>query len=98
MRHRELLEGWSGRAAIAALALIILAAGLCCLGQEQNGMDDHAMPMGLCFLLLVVPAVMLLVAGLLPRGLAVHLGQPAFAAVPIAVPKPPPRSFHLANS
>ena len=96
MRHRDLLKGWWGRAAIAALALVIMAAGLCCLDQGLNGMDDPAMPMDLCFLLLVVPAVILLLAGLLPRGLAVTLGLPAFAAVPIAVPKPPPRSLRLA--
>ena len=96
MRHHDLLKGWWGRAAIAALALVILAAGFCCLDQDQNGMDDPAMPMDLCFLLFVVPAVILLLARLLPRGLAVNLGLPAFAAIPIAVPKPPPRSFRLA--
>jgi hypothetical protein len=95
MRHRDLLNGWWGRAAVAALALIILAAGLCCLGQDQNGMDDHDMLMGLCVFLVVVPAMILLLAGLLPRGLAVNFGLPIFAAVPIAVPKPPPRSFRL---
>ena len=96
MRHRDLLEGWWGRAAIAALALVILAAGFCCLAQDQNGMDDHAMPMALCFLLLVIPAVILMVAGFLPRGPVATPGLPAFAAVPIAVPKPPPRSLRLA--
>ena len=96
MGHRDLLKGWWGGAAIAALALVILAAGLCCLDLDQNGMDDHAMAMDLCFLLLVVPAVILLLVGVLSPGLTVDLGPPAFAAVPIAVPKPPPRSFRLA--
>ena len=96
MGHRDLLKGRWGRAAIAALALVILGAGLCCLDQDQSDMDDQAMPMDLCFLMLVVPAVILLLAGLLPRGLAVNLGPPAFAAIAIAVPKPPPRSFRLA--
>ena len=96
MGHRDLLKGRWGRTAIAVLALVILAAGFCCLDQDQNGMDDHAMPMDLCFLLVVVPAVILLLAGLLPRGFAVNLGLPEFAPVPIAVPKPPPRSFRLA--
>jgi hypothetical protein len=96
MRHHDLLKGWWGRAAIAGLALVILAAGFCCIDQGLNGMDDHAMPIDLCFLLLVVPAVILLVAGLLSRGLALNLELPAFAAVPAAVPKPPPRRFRRA--
>jgi len=81
---------------MVVLTLFVVAAGLCCLDQNQNGMDDHAMLMGLCFLMLVVPPVILPMAGLLPRGLAVNLGHPAFAGVPGAVPKPPPRSFRLA--
>lgn len=96
MRQRNLLKGWSGRAAIAALALLILAAGLCCLDQDQTGMDDHGIPMDLCFLLLLVPAAILPLAGLVPRGFAVALARPAFAAVPPAVPKPPPRRIRLA--
>ena len=96
MGHRDLLKGWWGGAAIAALALVILAAGFCCIAQDQSGMDDYGMAMDLCFLLLVVPAVILLLARLRPRGLAVTFGLPAFAAVSIAVPKPPPRSFRLA--
>ena len=96
MGHRDLLKGWWGRAATAALVLVLLAAGFCCLDQGQNAMDDHAMFMDLCFLMLVGPAVILLLAGVLPRGLAVNLGLPAFAIVPIAVPKPPPRRVRLA--
>ena len=97
MGHRDLLlKGRWGGAAIAALVLVILAAGLCCLDQDQHGMDARAMPMDLCFLLLVVPAVIPLLVGLLPRGLAADFRLPAFAAVPMAVPKPPPRSFRLA--
>ena len=96
MRQRELLTVWWGRAAIAALAVLILAAGFCCLGQDRAGMDDHGILMDLCFLLLLVPAVILPLAGLVPRGFAVALARPAFAAVPLAVPKPPPRRIRLA--
>ena len=96
MGHGDLLKGWWGRAAIAALALLMLAAGFCCFGQDQNGMDDHAMPMDLCFLLLAVPAAILFLVAILPRGFVVSFWQPAFATIPIAVPKPPPRSLRLA--
>jgi hypothetical protein len=78
------------------LALIILAAGLCCLDQGQGGMDDHGILMDLCFLMLLASAVILPLAGLVPRGYAVSFARPAFAAVPLAVPKPPPRRIRLA--
>lgn len=91
MGHRDLLRGWQGRAVITALTLIILAAGLCCFDQDQNGMDDHAMLQDLCFLALQMPSVILLLVGLFRAGLAPDLGGPIFAAVPLPVPKPPPR-------
>ena len=82
------------RAAIVALVLVMLGAGLCCVGQD--GMGDQAMPQDLCALVLLVPAVILPLAGLLPHGLAASLGRPAFAAVPLSVPKPPPRRSRFA--
>lgn len=95
MGQRDLLKRWWGRAAVAALALLVLAAGLCCFGQSQNGMDDHAMLMDLCLLALLLPAVLLLLPGNLPHALAVNLGRVALATVPLAVPKPPPRPIRL---
>ena len=94
MWNRDLLGPSCNRAAIVALVLLMLGAGLCCLGQD--GMGDQAMPQDLCALVLLVPAVILPLAGLLPRGLAASLGRSAFAAVPLAVPKPPPRRIRLA--
>jgi len=90
------VKGSWGRAALAALALLILAAGLCCLDQDQSGMDDHGILMDLCFLLLVVPAVILPLTGFVPRGFVVAFASPTFAAVSLAVPKPPPRRIPLA--
>jgi hypothetical protein len=52
--------------------------------------------MALCFLLLPLPAVILLLAVFVPREFAVALAGPAFAAVPLAVPEPPPRRTRLA--
>jgi len=94
MWNRDLLGPWCKRAAIVALVLLMVGAGLCCVAQ--NGMDDGAMPQDLCALVLLVPAVILPLAGLLPHGLAASIGRPAFAAVPLAVPKPPPRRIRFA--
>jgi hypothetical protein len=97
VRQRDLLKGRWGRGAIAALALLILAAGFCCLDQDQSGMNDHGSLIDLCLLLLLLaPAVILLLVGFVPREFAVAFAGPAFAAVPLAVPKPPPRRIHLA--
>ena len=94
MWNRDLFGPSCYRAAIVALVLLILGAGLCCVGQD--GMGDHAMPQDLCPLVLLVPAVFLPLAGLLPHGLAASLGRPAFATVPLSVPKPPPRRIRFA--
>ena len=94
MWNRDLFGAWGNRAAIVALVLLMLGAGLCCIGQD--GMGDHAMPQDLCLLILLVPAVVLLLAGFLPHGLAASLGRPAFEAVPLSVPKPPPRRIRFA--
>jgi hypothetical protein len=96
MGQRDPFKRWWRGAAIAALALVILTAGLCCLDQGQSGMDDQSMLMDLCFLMLVVPAVIPHLAGPLSHGFAVNLLRPAFAAVPLAVPEPPPRRIRLA--
>ena len=94
MWNRDLFGPSCNRAAIVALVLVMLGAGLCCVGQD--GMGGDAMPQDLCFLVLLVPAVILPLAWLLPHGLATGLGRPAFAAVPRSVPKPPPRRSHFA--
>jgi hypothetical protein len=95
VKQRDLFKGRWGRAAIAALSLLILAAGLCCLDQAQSGMDDHGALADLCFLLLLIPAVILPLVGFVPREFAVAFAGPAFAAIPLAVPKPPPRRIRL---
>lgn len=92
MGHRHLLQrGW-GRVAVAALMLLVVAAGLCAFDRDRDGEDEHMMLQDLCLLALLVPSVALLVAGLDPGGRVQGLGQPALVAVPLAVPQPPPRS------
>lgn len=61
-------RGWS-RAAIAVLTLLVLAAGLCAFDHDQDGEADGLMLHDLCLLALLVPAVTLLVVGLLPSEL-----------------------------
>ena len=95
MGRLELLRGSRGRAAIAAVILVILAAGLCYFDQDQDGLDDYAMVQDLCLLALLVPTVILPLSGLLPRGLAVDLNLPVRPAVLIPVPNPPPRRTRL---
>ena len=90
MRHREALRRWRGGVAIAALALLILAAGFCCMSDDD--MDhDHAVPMGLCSVVVLMTGDGLVVAGLLLIGLTPALASAGYVTVPLAVPKPPPR-------
>jgi hypothetical protein len=93
MRHRDALRQWWGGAAIGALALLILAAGLCCL--DQDGMDHHAVPMGLCSVAVMISVASLAGVTLLLLGLTPTHGPEAFAFVPRAVPEPPPRRIRL---
>ena len=96
MGHRHLLKREWGRAAIAALALLVLAAGLCAF--DQDGEDGHLMFHDLCLLALLVPAVTLLAVRLKSGGLVLGLGRLVLVAVPLSVPQPPPRSTPLASS
>ena len=99
MERRDLFRRWWGRVAITALALLILAAGLCLLDLDQghDGADDHVNSMDLCFVVLVAPAIAPLLAGLLLRGLATSIAGPALEAVALPVPFPPPRRTRLAK-
>lgn len=98
MERRDLFSWWS-RVAIAGLALLILAAGLCLLDLDQghDGADDHVNSMDLCFLVLVAPAIAPLLAGLLLGGLAASIAGPAPIGVVLPIPYPPPRRARLAK-
>ena len=95
MGRLERVRGSQGRAAIAALILVILAAGLCYFDQGPDGLDDHAMVQDLCLMALLMPTVILPLSGLRPHGVAVDLTLPVLPAVLIPVPNPPPRRPHL---
>jgi hypothetical protein len=93
MLHRDASSQWWGDLAIVALALLIFAAALCCL--DQDGMGHHAVSMGLCAVAVMISVASLAVAILLLLGLTPTSGREAFATVPLAVPKPPPRRIRL---
>ncbi len=93
MGKRDALRQWSGYAAIGVLALLILAAGLCCL--DQDGMGHHAVSMGLCSVAVMLSVASLAVVTLLLLGLTPTPGRETLATVPLAVPKPPPRYIRL---
>ena len=93
MGHRDALRQWWGVAAIAAIALLILATSFCCL--DRDGMDHHAVPMGLCSVAVVISVAGLAGMMLLLLGLSPTPGREAFATIPLAVPKPPPRPIRL---
>ena len=98
MGRLELVRTSRGMAAVAALILVILAAGLCYFDQDQDGLDDHTMVQDLCLLALLVPTVILFLAGLLPHGLAESLKSPVLPTVLIPVPSPPPRRTRLVSA
>ena len=77
--------------AALVLALLVLATGLCLFDHDGDGIDDHGMPHGLCWVMLVVPATTLTVSGLLPRGLVVSVAGADLATVPLVILDPPPR-------
>ena len=97
MRRRDFFGQWLNRLAIATLALLVLAAGLCLLDlyHGHDGADDHVTSMDLCLLVLVAPATTPLLAWLLLRGLAASIAGPPPGSVALRVPYPPPRPTSL---
>jgi hypothetical protein len=68
MERRDLVGRWWRRVATAALARFVLVAGLCLLDLDVDGTGGHASVMDLCFLALVAPAVLTMIAGPARRG------------------------------
>ena len=94
MIRRHAVRGWWGNAAIAVMALLFLAAGFCCL--DRDSMDHHhAVPMGLCSAAVMITVASLAVLTLPLLGLTPIAGPEAFATIPLAVPKPPPRRLRF---
>jgi hypothetical protein len=84
-------------AAVTALILVILAAGLCAFDHIEGGTQHHhGMPQDLCFLVYLLPASVLLLGGFASFGAAPDLAGFALVSVPTSVLKPPPRSSPLA--
>ena len=89
MSPQRALEGWWRGAAIAAIALLFLAAGFCCV--DQDGMDHHGVPMGLCSMAIFYLVVTVSVGALVLLGLVPTLVRASFTSILLAVPEPPPR-------
>lgn len=93
MRSGAVRRSWGYAAIGGALALLILIGAACCLDHESRDpgdIDHHVMSMGLCSVIVIsLPGLglgALLLVGLIPT-----LRRETLLAVPLTVPKPPPR-------
>ena len=84
-------ERWWLRGAVIAVALLTLATSLCLLDQDEHGARGGMAPSDLCLVMLIVPLVVMLFAGLLRAGAAAEFRLPARDAVVVGVPAPPPK-------
>jgi hypothetical protein len=80
MRQHHSLQQWRRAAAIGALSLLLLTAGFCCF--EQHGMNGHRVSMDVCFLTIVIMAVISLSVGALVFSGLAPIPGPAAAAIP----------------
>ena len=78
------------------LALLLLGSGLCLFDPDADGAHDHAMPQDLCWVTLLVPAVILLASPLTFREGVVDSPLAGLLEPPLSVPVPPPRGAHSA--
>ena len=92
MQRETLRRSW-GYAAMGTLALLIVVGSVCCLDHDSpdpGDMDHQVVSMGLC------SAIAISLPGLWPGalmllGLIPSRRRETFAAIPLSVPKPPPR-------
>jgi hypothetical protein len=93
MRSDVVRRSWGYAAIGGALALLILVGAACCLDHDSpdpGDMDHHVMSMGLCSVIVIsLPGLGL--GALVLVGLISTLRRETLLAVPLTVPKPPPR-------
>ena len=82
--------------AAAMLVLLLLGSGLCLFDHDADGAHDHVTPQDLCWVTLLVPAVILLVSPLAFREVVVDGPVAGLLECPLSVPVPPPRIAHSA--
>lgn len=92
MQRQTLRRSW-GYALMSTFALLILAGSVCCLDHDSpdlGDMDHQAVSMGLCSAIAISLSALwpgaLMLLGLIPSR-----RRETFAAIPLSVPKPPPR-------
>lgn len=99
MRVADLRERWPGRAGLTGVILALAVVGSCWMmpGDMMSGetSDANGMPLSLCAISLLLPAVPGLIAASRTAGLAPAQGTPSLLALARPVPEPPPRRLRV---
>ena len=93
LRVGRLRNRWWVRGAVIAVALLVLATGLCLFDQDDHGADGRVLD--LCLGIVAISLAIAPFAGLLAAGWAVNVPVAAPYAIALHVPDPPPRPAFL---
>jgi hypothetical protein len=91
----RLRERWWMRGGLIAMALLVVATGLCLFDQDEDGSGGGIVHPDLCLVMLLVTLAGVPLAGLLAAGPAVDLAWAGPYAIALRVPSPPPKLASL---